>query len=422
MSMDFGNHPCFNTDARHSTGRIHLPVAAKCNIQCNFCNRKYDCINESRPGVTSVVLSPHQAADYLDGVLRKIDNIAVVGIAGPGDPFANPEETLETLELVHERHPEKLLCLASNGLGISEHVEELSHLNISHVTITLNAIDPAIGAELYAWVRFGPKVYRGVEGARFLLSRQTEAVKLLKAAGITVKINTVVIPGINDGHAADVASYAACLGADIQNCIPMMHVEGAAFEGMPGPSPESMEAIRLEAGKHLAQMSHCARCRADAAGLLGADNTAEIGRLLEDAALVKPSAERPYIAAASMEGLFVNQHLGEASSLWIFALENGQAVLKEQRPAPVPGGGNLRWEQMARTLGDCCAVLAANCGPSPRKILEERGLRIIAVEGLIAETALPVLQGRQISRIYFARAGKCGAGVSCGGNGMGCGA
>ena len=34
--MDFANHPCFNAEARHKTGRIHLPVAPKCNVQCNF--------------------------------------------------------------------------------------------------------------------------------------------------------------------------------------------------------------------------------------------------------------------------------------------------------------------------------------------------------------------------------------------------
>jgi len=37
-------------------------VAPACNIQCNYCNRKYDCANESRPGVVSEKLTPEQAA------------------------------------------------------------------------------------------------------------------------------------------------------------------------------------------------------------------------------------------------------------------------------------------------------------------------------------------------------------------------
>ena len=94
---DFNRHPCFNVHAKGRYGRVHLPVAPKCNIQCNYCNRKYDCVNESRPGVTSTLLSPDQALVYMGRVLEREPRISVAGIAGPGDPFANPDETLETM-------------------------------------------------------------------------------------------------------------------------------------------------------------------------------------------------------------------------------------------------------------------------------------------------------------------------------------
>ncbi|WP_227625365.1 hypothetical protein [Geofilum rubicundum] len=53
-------HPCFDEKARHAHARVHLPVAPNCNIQCNYCNRQFDCVNESRPGVTSTLLKPFQ--------------------------------------------------------------------------------------------------------------------------------------------------------------------------------------------------------------------------------------------------------------------------------------------------------------------------------------------------------------------------
>src|SRR3974390_3356499 len=93
--LDIKRHPCFNAEVKGSCGRLHLPVAPKCNIMCNFCNRKYDCVNESRPGVTSTVLTPAQAEDYVRQVLEAEPRITVAGIAGPGDPFANPVETME---------------------------------------------------------------------------------------------------------------------------------------------------------------------------------------------------------------------------------------------------------------------------------------------------------------------------------------
>ncbi len=68
---------------------LHLPVAGACNVQCNFCNRKYDCLNESRPGVISALLTPEQAIAYTKQAVQRMPNISVVGIAGPGDPFAS---------------------------------------------------------------------------------------------------------------------------------------------------------------------------------------------------------------------------------------------------------------------------------------------------------------------------------------------
>jgi nitrogen fixation protein NifB len=418
--MDFNSHPCFNAEKRHRTGRIHLPVARLCNIQCNFCNRKYDCVNESRPGVSSHVLTPSQALGYLDSVLEKIGGIEVVGIAGPGDPFANPEETLGTLRRIREKYREKILCVATNGLELPNYVEDIARLAVSHVTITVNAVDPEIGKKIYPWVRLGKHMYLGTAGAEALLARQAEAVKLLKAKGITVKINTVIIPGVNDAHAEDIARRAAALGADIQNCIPMMHVEGTVFETIAPPGEGDMEALRRRAAKHLPQMSHCARCRADAAGLVGQGNREEIVGLLEEAAVPRAGAERPYVAVASMEGLFVNRHLGEATQVWIFGMEGGRVTLKEQRPTPPPGSGDRRWEELAEILHDCAALQVSNCGQNPKKILEEHGIAVMSLEGLIEDTVRPVLEGRQVPGVYRVRP-RCGAGSSCGGTGAGCG-
>ena len=168
--IDYAKHPCFNAKVKGQFGRVHLPVAPKCNIKCNYCDRKYDCVNESRPGVTSTVLSPEQAGVYMEKVLEKEPRITVAGIAGPGDPFANGEETMETLRLIRQKFPQTILCLASNGLAIGPYIEELATMNVSHVTITINAVDPAIGEKIYAWVRDGKILHRGRAAAELLLA------------------------------------------------------------------------------------------------------------------------------------------------------------------------------------------------------------------------------------------------------------
>ena len=256
MTLKIANHPCFNDSSRHKFGRIHLPVAPKCNIQCNYCSRKFDCMNENRPGVTSKVLSPKQALYYLDQAMILSPNIAVVGIAGPGDPFANPDETMETLRLVRAKYPEMLLCLATNGLELLPYIDELALLQVSHVTITINAIDPEIGAEIYAWVRYNKKMYRGIDAAKVLIKNQLESLKKLKEAGITAKVNSIIIPGVNDSHVITVASKVAELGADILNCLPYYNTKETVFENIDEPSLEMVSEIQKATSEFLPQMKH----------------------------------------------------------------------------------------------------------------------------------------------------------------------
>jgi hypothetical protein len=93
------NHPCYSEEAHHHYARMHVAVAPACNIQCNYCNRKYDCANESRPGVVSEKLSPEMAAKKVLAVASTIPQMTVLGIAGPGDPLANPEKNLQDFRI-----------------------------------------------------------------------------------------------------------------------------------------------------------------------------------------------------------------------------------------------------------------------------------------------------------------------------------
>lgn len=142
-------------------------------------------------------------------------------------------------------------------------------LGVRHVTVTVNAVDPRIGARIYTHVTHNEERLTGTDGAALLLAKQEQGVRRLKEHGVTVKINTVIIPGINDIHAPKVAEQVARWGADIMNCLALLSVAGTPLGKREPPSPALMEHIRAEAGCFLPQMRHCARCRADAVGLLG---------------------------------------------------------------------------------------------------------------------------------------------------------
>jgi nitrogen fixation protein NifB len=122
-----------------------------------------------------------------------------------------------------------------------------------------------------------------------------------------------------------------------------------------------------------------------------------------------------------MEGLFVNQHLGEATGLWIFGMRDGKNVLIERRSTPPHGGGPERWDAMSLLLNDCNTVLASGIGPRPLAILEQRGFQVLVMDGLAKEGVEAILTGKAIPKILLRTAGHCGIGKQCGGNGMGCG-
>jgi nitrogen fixation protein NifB len=423
VAKDITRHPCFNKETAGSCGRVHLPVAPRCNIQCNYCNRKYDCVNESRPGVTSGILKPFQAAEYMDKVLEKEPRITVAGIAGPGDPFANPAEVMETMRLLNQRHPGLLFCLSTNGMGILPYLDDIAALGVSHVTITISAVDPAIGARIYAWVKDGNVVYRGEAGAALLLERQLAAVRGLKERGIVVKINSIIIPGVNEDHLPEVARVVAGLGADIQNMIPLKPTQDTPFAGLPEPGRDVVLPLRAAAGRHIDQMTHCKRCRADAVGLLGDDRSVALCGTLQACAKLKPvdgAMARPYVAVATREGMLVNQHLGEAKTFQIWGpAEGGGYRLIEERRAPAAGCGPQRWADLAALLADCRAVVAAAMGETPRMLLEEHGVVPHAITGFIEDALRAICETGDINALKGRRGGI--AGGCCTGTGTSCG-
>jgi nitrogen fixation protein NifB len=388
-------------------------------VQCNFCDRRFDCANESRPGVTSVLLDPEQAARYVDDIIVKTPSIRVVGIAGPGDPLAQAPKTLETLRLVRERYPEMLLCVATNGLCLPENAGALADLRVSHVTVTVCAVDSEIGGQIYAWVRDGKVLLKGREAGERMLQAQRAGIQALVKAGVLVKINSILVPGVNDHHIEAVAREMAQLGASRFNCLPMRPVPSTLFGTLTEPSKDVVHKLRAICGQYLPQMEHCSRCRADAVGRIGHVPSQEQLVLLRKHANTTPK-ERPYVAAASEEGLLVNQHLGEAKHLWIFGRKGDGFVLIEKRNAPAEGSGAARWNEMAQLLSDCQALLVSAAGGSPRRLLDAAGIQTHQTDGLIEDALDAVYQHRALPK---ARTGgfRCGKGASCGGNGLGCG-
>ncbi len=270
MKNKIQGHPCFGGN-HHKNGRMHLAVAPKCNIKCGYCSRKHDCANESRPGVTSRIMTPQEAIEKVREVMASPvvgPIIKVIGIAGPGDPLAN-EETFETFGMVKNEFPDLMLCMSTNGLLLPESIDRLHEMGLHSLTVTINAVDPEVGAKIYGHIVYHGKHYTGVEAAKILIANQFEGVKRAGELGMTIKINSVLTPGINDDQIPLIAARVKELGAFVMNIMPI--IPQAELAHIERPSEEYMAEIRKNNEGIIGQFAHCKQCRADAIGLIGQD-------------------------------------------------------------------------------------------------------------------------------------------------------
>ena len=272
MKRKVSEHPCYSPEAQHKFGRLHLPVAPSCNIQCNYCDRKFDCVNESRPGVTSEVLTPADAVNRADKILKQNPYIQVVGIAGPGDPLDN-DETFETFREIRKQHPKITLCVSTNGLLLADRFDELAEADVETLTVTMNALNPEIQEKIVSMVYYQGKRYEGREAAEILIQNQLKGIQKAIEYGMTVKINTVLIPGINDKHIPELAKKMNEMGVYIMNIMPL--INQAAFKDMTPPTDSERKEIQDACAPYVKQMRHCRQCRSDAYGLLGKDLSIE---------------------------------------------------------------------------------------------------------------------------------------------------
>ncbi|QGM44284.1 nitrogenase cofactor biosynthesis protein NifB [Methylocystis heyeri] len=410
------DHPCYSEEAHHYFARMHVAVAPACNIQCNYCNRKYDCANESRPGVVSERLTPEQGARKVLAVAQSVPQLSVLGIAGPGDALYDWRHTKATFNLVARHLPDIKLCISTNGLALPDHVDEIVAMNIDHVTITINMVDPEIGAKIYPWVYFEHKRWTGWEAAEILHQRQMLGLDMLTARGVLVKVNSVLIPGVNDAHLADVNREVNARGAFLHNVMPLIsdpaHGTYFGLSGQRGPTAQELKKVQDACEGGAKMMRHCRQCRADAVGLLGEDRGQEFTLdKLPDVIEVDPSQREAYraeverkreaqgvakaaaaafapetkdartltVAVATKGDGLINQHFGHATEFLIYQADGGGVrflgVRKIDEHYCTGGlGEDSALAGIIEILADVDVLLCAKIGDCPKEELAAVGI------------------------------------------------
>ena len=280
--------------------------------------------------------------------------------------------------------------------------------NVDHVTITINMVDPEIGAKIYPWIFWKHKRYTGVEAAKILTDRQLQGLEMLTERGILCKVNSVMIPGINDKHLVEVNRAVKSRGAFLHNIMPLISApeHGTVFglTGQRGPTAQELKALQDSCEGEMNMMRHCRQCRADAVGLLGEDRSAEfttdkimamevnydleiaqgLSGAVEGERQAKVAAKQAELETLAARGSDIkmlvavatkgcgriNEHFGHAKEFQVYELSTAGAKFVGHRRVDLYCQGGFgeedSLETVIRAINDCHAVFVAKIGGCPK--------------------------------------------------------
>ena len=249
---------------------------------------------------------------------------------------------------------------------------------------------------------------------------------MLVERGVLVKVNSVLIPGVNDEHLKEVSRVVKAKGAFLHNVMPLIAEPGHGtfygVMGQRGPTHAELQSLQDECAGDMNMMRHCRQCRADAVGMLGEDRGAEftlekVEKMdIDYASAMKKRAEvhaaieanrtarstgagesfvalaalrsapvqfRPVLMAVASSGLgLVNQHFGHAREFLVYQASATDVRFVGTRKVDLYcegdtacGDGEGRLQRIISTLAGCEVVLCWKIGYEPWGELEAAGIQ-----------------------------------------------
>ena len=134
-------------------------------------------------------------------------------------------------------------------------------VGIRALTVTINAPDSSIGKHIYSWAKYQGTIYRGEEAAALLITKQFSGIRKALDAGLSVKINTVLIPGVNDQHMVKLALRLREAGVKLMNIMPL--IPSGKMKNYQAPTCDELRKTRQDCEELVPQFYRCEQCRAD---------------------------------------------------------------------------------------------------------------------------------------------------------------
>ena len=185
-------------------GNLRLSVTDRCNLRCAYCMPEREYVWLPRKDILDF-----EEIGRLADVFGSLgtDRIRLTG----GEPLVR-HDLPRLVELLAAKPWLRDLAMTTNGVLLADHAAALFRAGLHRVTVSLDTLRPDRFRELARFDEL-PRVLRGIEAAR-------------DAGFRSLKLDTVVIRGVNDDEIVPLLSRAREWGAEIR-FIEYMDVGGA---------------------------------------------------------------------------------------------------------------------------------------------------------------------------------------------------
>jgi len=199
--------------------------------------------------------------------------LRIVGISGPGEPLYNGE-TFDRLRRISTSELNMRICLSTNGVLLKERMSELVNIGVDSISISFSAIRPATAAKIYQLMIIEDEIFKDTRLGKKIITRQLDGIREARSYGIPVKVNTILIPGVNTTEMKLISKKVAEAGATLQNIMPIVP-RGKMKQYQP-PEIAELDRVRCIASEYITQFTHCRQCRSDVVGIPGEDSIISI--------------------------------------------------------------------------------------------------------------------------------------------------
>jgi len=198
---------------------IRVSVTSRCNFRCLYCmpNTPFDL--EPRENL----LSYEELFQFLKVAID--EGVKKVRITG-GEPLLR-RDLDRFIKMLRDYSPELEIALTTNGYYLAEQGERLKKAGLDRVNISLDSLKPEVAARI---------------AQREVLDRVLAGIETAIRLGFGVKLNSVIMRGINDDEVEELLEFGRRKGVPIR-FIEFMENQ-KAYPGLKGvPAEEILERL-----------------------------------------------------------------------------------------------------------------------------------------------------------------------------------